>query len=176
MHPRNQISLWLSVCCVVGLAASGCATTGEVKHGLGAGQWQVHLPTSTSPIDELAYGRGGGNDESLADLGDLDALLRPAPSAQPTTKPKPIRHVSALKRVAENPAPAPAAVPEPASPPPAAAVPVLLAENDAHDRYASREQQAQPQQQFRGGDAVIVISASALIIVLLVVLLILLLR
>jgi hypothetical protein len=51
----------------------------------------------------------------------------------------------------------------------------LLAQNDVGARYAERETQAEPQQQFRGGDAII-ISAGAIVIVLLIVLLILLLR
>jgi len=147
------------------------------------GVWEKRLPTSASPIDELAYGRGGDAawaDDSLADLGDIDRLLSPEPAAQPKVKakavtvPKRLASTELAAKVVSEPAPTEQIAP--ASPPPQAAAPVLLAQNDARDRYASREQQAKQQQDFRGGDAVVVISASALVIILLVVLLILLLR
>jgi len=184
MNQKSKAWLWLAVCCVIGTAAPGCATTqGDLKHGLGAGEWQARLPTTASPIHELAYGRGGSgqaSDDSLADLGNVDELLHPAPIPVAQPKPKAVKHAAAPARLAANaatPEAAPSAlIAEPAAPQPAAAAPVLLAENDAHDRYASREQQAQPQQKFRGGDAVIVISATTLVVVLLIVLLILLLR
>lgn len=187
MTRRIVQCLWLG--CALSLAAGGCATTNsEVKHGLGVGQWQARLPTTASPIHELAYGRGGSSvgyfDDSLADLGNVDELLRTEPLVQ-TTQPKAklAKHVAAPKRLTANDAPAKLAEPAPSEPvaaatpqPQAAEPPVLLAQNDARDRYAGREQQAKEQKNFRGGDAVVVISASALLIVLLIVLLILLLR
>lgn len=181
MNRKTIAWMWMSVCCVIGVAASGCATAGEMKHGLGAGEWQARLPTTQSPIQELAYGHGSHAQANDADLSSLDDLFSPTPAAQP--KPKPVKQLRATapKRLVATAAPAapvapPAPIAEQASPQPAAAAPVLLAENDARDRYASREQEAKPQQQFRGGDAVIIISATTLIIVLLIVLLILLLR
>lgn len=189
MTLRSRYLSWLCLGSIVCTAAVGCATTNtDLKHGIGAGQWEARLPTTASPIHELAYGRGGSSqpaDVSLAELGDPAELLTPAVAAKTDAEVRRIIKSKSLKRSApanelalSTPDPAPAAdtaappSPEPAQPQAAAAV--LLAENDTHDRYAQREQQSKPQQQFRGGDA-IVISAGALVVVLLIVILILLL-
>jgi hypothetical protein len=89
--------------------------------------------------------------------------VRAAPTAVAEAGPRP-----QLIAKAETPTPGMSAEPAPAPTP-------LFAQNDVGARYAERETQAQPQQQFRGGDAII-ISAGAIVVVLLIVLLILLLR
>jgi len=163
----------------VGLAASGCATgVSETRHGLGVGYWQVHMPTTPSPIHELAYGRDGSSRPASDALAGLEAatpdeILQPATA--PLAKAKPVkytqRHVPpiALAKTEEQPEPALTPAPEPAQ------EPTWLAANDTNSRYAQREAQASEQQKFRGGDAII-ISAGAILIVLLIVVLVLLLR
>lgn len=176
-------SLWTLLClgCVVSTAAVGCATTNTKNHGLGAGQWEARLPTSPSPIHELAYGKGGSSepaDLSLDGLDDPSTVLAPATPVV-AAKVAPHKSQRGLPKqtlaLAPQPAAAPTAAPaaEPA-PQPMAAAPVVLAQNDATGRYAAREQQAQKQQEFRGGDA-IVITAGTLVVILLIVILILLL-
>lgn len=178
---RSLVSRVLIVVSVI--AASGCATAGwETAHGLGAGQWQVRMPTSPSPIQELAYGHGGSAtavlDDALADLdatnpSDVLAPSQPMAAAKAHPKPVPSRVAlapSIVQPTAASAEPAPVAVA-----PQAAREPELLASNDLDSRYAQRETQASEQQKFRGGDA-IVISAGAIVVVLLIVILILLLR
>lgn len=174
----------------VGLAAGGCATgVSETRHGLGVGYWQMRMPTTASPIHELAYGRDGSSRPALEglDTATPDAVLQPQPVLQPLAAPiakaKPAatqRRAPALalaKAVEEQPAeqPALATLANEVTTAPAATQSTQLAVNDAGSRYAQRESQASEQQKFRGGDA-IVISAGAIVIVLLIVVLILLLR
>jgi hypothetical protein len=166
----------------VSTAAVGCATTNTKHHGLGAGQWEARLPTTASPIDELAYGKGGSSEPADSSLDGLDdpnavlALATPAPLAK--LAPHKAQHrVLPKAKLALASQPAAAATPEPVAAPapqPMAAQPVLLAQNDSASRYAAREQRAQKQQDFRGGDA-IVITAGTLVVILLIVILILLL-
>jgi hypothetical protein len=173
---RSFVSRMLVVVSVI--AASGCATAGsEAAHGLGAGQWQVRMPTSPSPIQELAYGHGGSATAVLDDaLADLDAI---APAQQPMAAakahPKPVPSRVALAPSIVQPTAASAEPAPVAAAPQAVREPELLASNDLDSRYAQRETQASEQQKFRGGDA-IVISAGAIVVVLLIVILILLLR
>jgi hypothetical protein len=165
--------------------STGCATGGAQRHGIPAGEWQARLPTSRSPIDELAYGRGGSGTPAQLGSDELAALASPAPDdvLQPAAAAKVVAvHKPAARRpqlaaakveqpvsAAPEPAPAPIVTESPAAP--------LLASNDVgvEQRYAQRDQQASDQKQFRGGDA-IVITAGALVVILLIVILILLLR
>jgi hypothetical protein len=177
------------------LLGFGCATGGsELRHGIGAGQWEARLPlpTTQSPIQALAYGSGGSS-ERAADLGVSDALaaLDSTPVGEPlmaaeaaplrvaSRRSKPVPVVvaaapAALTQVAE---PAQSATPTPTELASRVQVqePMTLAANASDNRYAEREAQAQEQQKFAGGDA-IVITSGAILLVLLVVLLILLLR
>jgi hypothetical protein len=166
VRSRTSGSLVSVMLCVwtLGILGAGCATAGEgAKHGLGAGQWEARLPTTPSPIQELAYGRGGRAQRSDVALDDV--LLQPRAARHAAAKARPLSRALA----AQQPAPqlAATAVEAPA--------PMLLAQNDSEPRYAERESEARNLQDFRGGDA-IVISAGALVIVLLIVVLILLLR
>jgi hypothetical protein len=176
------------------LLGFGCATGGsEVRHGIGAGQWEARLPTTRSPIQSMAYGRGGSS-EPAADLGlddalaalDRSALERSAAATQPLAAPRVQNRVAARKAPREQPAAATltapvekAAEPAPTSAELASRVqvdePLALAQNTADNRYAEREAQAKEQQKFAGGDA-IVITSGAILLVLLIVLLVLLLR
>jgi hypothetical protein len=171
---RSLVSRMLVVVSV--FAASGCATAGsETAHGLGAGQWQVRMPTSPSPIQELAYGHGGSATAVLDDaLADLDAS-KSQPMAAAKAHPKPVPSRVALAPSIVQPIAASAESAPVAAAPQAVQEPELLASNDLDSRYAQRETQASEQQKFRGGDA-IVISAGAIVVVLLIVILILLLR
>lgn len=189
MGSRRRHSLVSMTLCVltVGIAASGCATAGtESRHGLGVGEWQARLPTTASPIHELAYGRGGSSlasaDTLDLDLDTPDDVLLPSTTkvavAKPAAKPTARRAVVAKMDAPVAPEaaqPQLAAVAQPEAQLATDAAPVLLASNDADARYAQRETKAEEQQKFRGGDA-IVISAGAVVIVLLIVILILLLR
>jgi hypothetical protein len=169
----------------VSTAAVGCATTNTKHHGLGAGQWEARLPTTASPIHELAYGKGGSSepaDLSLDGLDDPNTVLAPATPAPLARLAKAAPHkaqhrVLPKQTLALATQPTAAATPEPVAAPapqPMAAQPIVLAQNDTTSRYAAREQQAQKQQEFRGGDA-IVITAGTLVVILLIVILILLL-
>jgi cobalamin biosynthesis Mg chelatase CobN len=140
------------------------------------------MPTTASPIQELAYGangQAGGDYDALAGLEATtpEDVLAPATTqvaakAQPKVTTQ--RHARAVVADATQPVAAqPAAAVE--SPIAVEAQPALLASNDQDSRYAQREAQASQQQEFRGGDA-IVISAGALVVVLLIVILVLLLR
>jgi cobalamin biosynthesis Mg chelatase CobN len=155
-------------------AASGCASTGaETQHGLGVGQWQVHMPTTASPIQELAYGAGGYGGSARPALATVSEPLAAAKPKAKAARPRVAVAVAEPQQVAAR---EPLAVAEPL--PSAVAEttqPTLLASNDQDNRYAQREAQASEQQKFRGGDA-IVISAGAIVVVLLIVILILLLR
>lgn len=168
------------------LIGFGCATgSGEVRHGVGAGYWEgrvVTLPSRQSPIEAMAFGRGGSS-QPASDLGVDDALaaLDRAAVAQPIA-------ARSAKVVAERKtaqpvqlAAAPAAPPSEQTQAPAAEsraqvdAPVLLAANTQESRYAAREAQSDEQKKFAGGDA-IVITSGAIVLVLLIVLLVLLLR
>jgi hypothetical protein len=164
----------------------GCATgSGEIRHGVGAGYWEggvVTLPARQSPIQAMAFGRGGSS-EPASDLGIDDALAaldRAAIQAetQPTTAPRSAKLMAAQK-AAEPVQIAQADVTEKATQPAfetpvQADRPVLLAQNTQEGRYASREAKSEQQQKFAGGDA-IVITSGAVVLVLLIVLLVLLL-
>jgi hypothetical protein len=169
------------------IVAAGCATGGaETRHGIGAGEWTASMPRSSSPIHELAFGRGG-NSQRVDDLADLDtatpdavlapttqevAIVRAKRTAAKTPRIAYASNANAAK--AETPELKPELQADRIAPP---QVPEQVAQNDAaaESRYAEREQSAQDQQQFKGGDAII-ITAGALVVVLLIVLLILLLR
>jgi len=164
--------------------ASGCATGAQTRHGIPAGQWQARLPTTRSPIDELAFGRGGSGTPAAPDeLASLaapapDEVLQPMAAAKTVAVAKPNLRRAPLAAATTAPAPAvPAAEPAQVTPEAAPASAPLLAQNDApvESRYAQREADSRDQQKFRGGDA-IVISAGALVVVLLIVILVLLLR
>jgi hypothetical protein len=170
---------------MMSLVAAGCATgSTETRHGLGAGEWTARLPTSSSPIQQLAYGRGGSSQpDALADLDSAspDAVLAPSLTEVAVVKakraaPRTQRSAYAQTEVAKA-TPEKTAAELPADRVVAAQPEQQLAVNDATPdaRYAERESQAQDQQQFRGGDAII-ITAGALVVILLIVLLILLLR
>jgi len=170
--------------------ASGCATGSQTRHGIPAGQWQARLPTTKSPIAELAYGRGGSGtaawqgEDALASAGiaGIDAVQQPSAAAKAVAVHKRAArpHGSPLLTAAAAPVESASVATEPAPTTPEAtpASPApLLASNDAdvQSRYAERERASEPQQKFRGGDAII-ISAGALLVVLLIVILVLLLR
>lgn len=162
------------------LLGFGCATgSGDVRHSAGVGYWEgrvVTLPHRQSPIEAMAFGRGGSS-EPASDLGVDEALaaLDRSAVAQPRAAQR------SAKLVAEAKTAKPVAPPIEQSQAPAAESrvqvdqPVLLAENTQESRYASREAQSSEQQKFAGGDA-IVITSGAIVLVLLIVLLILLLR
>jgi hypothetical protein len=166
----------------VSSAAVGCAeAVTQPRDARAAGEWRFHLPTTPSPIDELAYGVPGGSGSAIPNTDDELLELAVAP------KPQPVQHaMRAHKAAPAKPAPQPqlAANPAPAPALDAARVvetkPELVAQNapaaqQAEQRYAQRAQSSQQLEKFRGGDAII-ISAGALVIILLFVILILLLR
>lgn len=186
----RSLARWATWGCLTCLIMSGCATAGApAPHGIGAGEWQARLPTTQSPIAELAYGTPGYGalpesdalaaiDQAVLDRGvqAKAKVLRKSRYVRTTHRTQPVAPTAIAK--AES-LPQPIAAAEPAVTQPsmhadAPAAP-LLARNDVTARYAERESQAQQQQEFRGGDAII-ISAGALVIVLLIVVLILLLR
>jgi cobalamin biosynthesis Mg chelatase CobN len=168
----------------LGLFGAGCATgSDQVRHGVGAGYWEASspsLPGRQSPIEAMAFGRGGSS-KPASDMG-VDAALAALDSRS-------VRDVSAAtnaKLVAARQMfkAAPAQEREQVAQQPVQATaesnvtadqPVLLAENTQQSRYATREAQSQDQQKFAGGDA-IVITSGAIVLVLLIVLLVLLLR
>jgi hypothetical protein len=158
--------------------AAGCATAGETSHhGLGVGQWEARLPTTESPVHELAMGRNGSSLRDDKALASLDDVLQPSAASKSMERPKALRRQAAAPVVATA---TPMAQPMAAQPMAAQTIAVapsveLLASNDVEARYAERETQSKQVEQFRGGD-VVVISASALVLVLLIVLLIILLR
>ena len=168
---------------MLSLVGFGCATgSGEIRHGVGAGYWEgrvVTLPHRQSPIEAMAFGRGGSS-EPAADLGLDDALAALDSAAiqadaKPTTAPRSAKLMAAKTAdpvqvaqadITEQPAvEAPAPVEQP----------VQLAANTQESRYASREAASENQQKFAAGDA-IVITSGAVVLVLLIVLLVLLLR
>lgn len=158
----------------------GCATgSDQLRHGTGAGYWETSipsLPSRQSPIEAMAFGRGGSS-EPASDMGvdaalaalDSRSLQPQAANAKLVAARKAAPIENAREQVADQPVQATAennvAVDQP----------VLLAENTQESRYASREAQSQDQQKFAGGDA-IVITSGAIVLVLLIVLLVLLLR
>ena len=187
---KRSLTRWATLGCLTCLLMSGCATAGTpAPHALGVGEWQARLPTSKSPIAELAYGTPnyGALPESDA-LATLDQAM-----LDRTTEAKALRRSRYVRSIHRSPQAAPSAIAEAqptlqveakaetpklsmsAEPAPAQLPASALAQNDVGSRYAERENQAQQQQQFRGGDA-IVISAGAILVVLLIVILILLLR
>jgi cobalamin biosynthesis Mg chelatase CobN len=165
----------------------GCATgSGEVRHGAGAGYWEgrvVTLPARQSPIEAMAFGRGGSS-KPASDLGVDDALAALDSAAiqtdaRPNTAPRSAK-LMAAKQAAQPTEVAQADVTEHATQPTVESAvqadqPVLLAANTQESRYASREAASEDQQKFQGGDA-IVITSGAIVLVLLIVLLVLLLR
>jgi len=166
----------------------GCATSsGEVRHGLGAGQWEARLPATKSPIAGMAYGSGGSS-ERADDLGvsaALASLDRSAKSPAEQRAALAAKRVKSPTRTLVASAPAQAVTtPEPAAPSLESRVrveaPLALAQASAENeasgsRYADREASSKEQQKFAGGDA-IVITSGAILLVLLIVLLVLLLR
>ena len=165
----------------LGLFGAGCATgSDQLRHGVGAGYWEANipsLPSRQSPIEAMAFGRGGSS-EPASDMG-VDAAL----AALDSRSLRDVNTAANAKLVAARKA-APVEKREQVAQQPVSATaesnvtadqPVLLAENTQESRYASREAQSQDQQKFAGGDA-IVITSGAIILVLLVVLLVLLLR
>lgn len=164
---------------MLSLLGFGCATgSGEIRHGVGAGYWEgrvVTLPHRQSPIEAMAFGRGGSSEPS-SDLGVDDALAAfDSAAVRPTTAPRSAKLMAA--KTAEPVQVAQADVTEqPTIETPAPAdQPVQLAANTQESRYASREAVSQDQQKFAAGDA-IVITSGAVVLVLLIVLLVLLLR
>lgn len=169
------------------LVGVGCATgSGEVRHGVGAGYWEgrvVTLPARQSPIEAMAFGRGGSS-KPASDLGVDDALaaldraaIQEADVRPTTAAPRSAKLMAA--KTAEPVQVAQADVQEQATQPAVESrvqvdQPVLLAENTQESRYASREAASEKQQKFAGGDA-IVITSGAVVLVLLIVLLVLLL-
>jgi len=165
----------------LGLFGAGCATgSDQVRHGAGAGYWEASmpsLPSRQSPIEAMAFGRGGSS-KPATDMG-VDAALAALDSqslrghAQASNAKLVAAHkatpIQTREQVAEQPVQAAAASNVTAE------QPILLAANTQESRYASREAQSQDQQKFAGGDA-IVITSGAIVLVLLVVLLVLLLR
>jgi cobalamin biosynthesis Mg chelatase CobN len=145
----------------------------------------VTLPARQSPIEAMAFGRGGSS-EPASDLGLDDALAALDSAAiradaQPSTAPRSAK-LMAAKQAAQpqHIEVAQADVTEHATQPAAESAvnadkPVLLAANTQESRYASREAASEEQQKFAGGDA-IVITSGAIVLVLLIVLLVLLLR
>jgi hypothetical protein len=177
--------------CLTCLMMTGCtAAWSTAPRGQWVSEWSARLPTTRSPIEELAFGAPGTGSGPGA-YPESDALAAVDDALQPTMtqKRRPL-HKQSYRRVAP-PKPiaiASAKLSEPVAPdasdapsqditpvPAAATDSEQLAVNDAGARYADREQQAKEQQQFRGGDAII-ISAGALLVVLLIVILVLLLR
>jgi cobalamin biosynthesis Mg chelatase CobN len=162
----------------LGLFGAGCATgSDQVRHGVGAGYWEANslsLPSRQSPIEAMAFGRGG-NSEPASDMG-VDAALASldSRSLQPQAKATNAKLVAAHKAPAVEQA-AQQPVQATAERSVTAEQPVLVAANTQESRYASREAQSQDQQKFAGGDA-IVITSGAIVLVLLIVLLVLLLR
>jgi hypothetical protein len=171
---RSFASLTL-ILCTASLAAIGCASSGAAHPKFGAGEWRVHLPATSSPIDELTH--GSGDDKPAAHV----PVDQPLPSAsvipvapaeagapdKPRLKRAPRRApvvVSAAAAVpAAEPVAAPVAAPEPA--------PTTVA------RYEAREQAAAKQQSYRAGDAIVITSALAVTaIVIITVLMILLIK
>lgn len=161
----------------------GCATgSDQVRHGMGAGYWETSMPTlpsRQSPIEAMAFGRGGSA-EPASDMG-VDAALaaldsRGSQRAVAATNAKLVAAKQAAPVEVAEKREQVVAQPEHAAPSNVTVdQPVLLAENTQESRYASREAQSQDQQKFAGGDA-IVITSGAIVLVLLIVLLVLLLR
>jgi cobalamin biosynthesis Mg chelatase CobN len=161
----------------------GCATgSDEVRHGIGAGYWEANipsLPSRQSPIEAMAFGRGGSS-QPASDMG-VDAALAALDSRSPQRDVTAASHAKLV--AARTAAPVQTKSEQIAQQPVQAAVdsnatveqPVLLAANTQESRYASREAQSGDQQKFAGGDA-IVITSGAIVLVLLIVLLVLLLR
>jgi hypothetical protein len=163
------------LCASLSLVGFGCATgSGDVRHGTAAGYWEgrvVTLPSRQSPIEAMAFGRGGSS-EPAADLSYVDnalAALDRSAVAQPRAAQR------SAKLVAEHKTAAPPVEQAESSVQMNQEFPVLLAANTQESRYASREARSDEQQKFAGGDAII-ITSGAIVLVLLIVLLILLLR
>jgi len=168
---------------------TGCtAAWSAAPRGQWVSEWNARLPTTRSPIEELAFGAPGAYPENDA-LAAVDDALQPTVThkRRPVLKqsyrrvapPKPVAVASAklpepvAVDAVEAPSPSPSQDMTPARTVATGSEP--LAVNDADARYADREQQASQQQQFRGGDAII-ISAGAIVLVLIIVLIVLLLR
>jgi cobalamin biosynthesis Mg chelatase CobN len=178
---RYRISILGVLSASLGLFGAGCATgSDQVRHGVGAGYWEANipsLPSRQSPIEAMAFGRGG-NSAPASDMG-VDAALAALDSRSvrdgsvsanaKLVAARKAAPVETREQVAQQPVQATAESNVTAS------QPVLLAENTQESRYASREAQSQDQQKFAGGDA-IVITSGAIVLVLLIVLLVLLLR
>jgi len=153
----------------------GCATgSDQVRHGTGAGYWEANipsLPSRQSPIEAMAFGRGGSS-KPASDMG-VDAALAAldSRSLQPQASAKLVAARKATPVQTKSEQPVQTAALSTAT----VEQPVLLAENTQENRYASREAQSEDQQKFAGGDA-IVITSGAIVLVLLIVLLVLLLR
>jgi len=157
----------------------GCATgSDQVRHGVGAGYWEANvpsLPSRQSPIEAMAFGRGGSSSPAT-DMG-VDAALAALDSRSLQPQATHAKLVAARKVAPVEQREQLAAEPVQATVESNLAVdqPVLLAANTQESRYATREAQSQDQQKFAGGDA-IVITGGAIVLILLVVLLVLLLR
>jgi hypothetical protein len=161
-------------------AAWGCAgQLPNVREGRAAGEWQVRLPTSSSPVGALAYGSGGSSTPADMIAPESEPQLAAAKVMTPAPR---ITHKIAAPKAAIAMASAPVVAPQPESQPVVApesqpqAAPVQLAqaESKPEQRYAEREAAAQSLEQYKAGDA-IVIGAGTLVVVLLIVLLVVLL-
>jgi hypothetical protein len=152
--------------CIAAALTGGCATDIAHSHGkLGAGQWQVRLPETHSPMAALTH--GGETVAQAVPHSVVTAVAAPVPRHRP-----PGAEARAPKR--ERPGPSHVALHTLAP----VLVPLLqVSEVDAtpeqtlqsmpdevQSRYAQREEQAPKLQEFRGG-AVIIIGAAALVVV-----------
>jgi hypothetical protein len=171
IKPRTQHTLRTLTLGLLVTAAVGCAgNIPNTRQGQAAGEWRFRLPTSSSPVGALAYGRGGSS-AARADVQEQPQLA--VAEAHKTPAHSAVRHVApaALHEIATNPAPQPTAAPVVVSEP----VQLAQAEPSADQRYGERQADAKTLDKFKGGD-VIVIGAGALLLILVVVLLVLLLR
>ena len=165
-------------------AAIGCAgTLPEARHGVAAGEWQVHLPSAPGPFARLALGRDSHSQPAIDSQSEAPQLVAtanpPAVKKHARISPKTPSAVTAVALSTPPPLAVESNAPSLAEPMARAApTPTLLAsanQTTAEQRYAQRDSESRKLQDFKGGD-VIVISAGALVIVLLIVILILLLR
>jgi hypothetical protein len=164
-------------------AAAGCAgNIAETRQARAAGEWNVRLPTSASPVASFGYGRGG-NATPAPEVSAEPTLLASAAPQRERSRVQPHSVVRAASTPAPAPMPAPNATvvaqteaPNIAAPAATESVsqPVQFAAADpsVQQRYGAR--QASKLEKFKGGD-LIVIGAGTLVIVLIVVLLLVLL-
>lgn len=69
----------------VGLTVSGCAGSQASTQGrLRSGEWQVHLPSTHNPVQDMVQSNGGHAGAHDSPLADLDSVVSESSAKRPS--------------------------------------------------------------------------------------------